>query len=151
VFVIVLVFTGFPDRLLRAQSQELFDNWLSDADGYTQAMQEHHKTKKPLLVYFYTDWCPYCRRLNQEIIASEPVQTYLARIVRVRINPERDERESALANKYHIQGFPSLFLFPAAAKRPLQLSTYRWSETGWVLMTPEEFVHMCQTAEGFHE
>ena len=133
---------------LTAQSPDLFANWFSDASGYTQAMREHDRLKKPLLIYFYTDWCPYCRRLNTQVMGSAAVQKYLGSLVKVRINSERGVQEKELANRYHIRGYPALFLFPANSNRLLALSPYRRSQTGWVLMTPDEFIRKCQALAG---
>jgi len=135
---------GAGVRLASTEPQDPFVSWLSDARGYAQALKEHRETGKPLLIYFYTDWCPYCRRLNQDILASAQVQGYLGEILKVRVNPEHGTKESMIAGRYGIMGFPTIVMFSAHSSLPRRLFPYRLHEAGWVLMTPDEFVEACK-------
>lgn len=56
------------------QASDLFAGWFDGADGYAQAFEKHTSSSKPLVVYFYTDWCPYCRRLENEILGVDQVK-----------------------------------------------------------------------------
>lgn len=55
-----------------------------------------------MLVYFYTDWCPYCRSLDG-VFQSKNFRTRYASMVKVKINPETGWREHALADRFHIE------------------------------------------------
>ena len=59
------------------------------------------KEEKPLLVYFYTDWCPYCKRLNSEYIASPEFNKLFSGIYRVQINPGKSKSGDILFKKYY--------------------------------------------------
>jgi hypothetical protein len=34
------------------------DRWLYGSSGYARALELQREMKVPLVVYFYTDWCP---------------------------------------------------------------------------------------------
>lgn len=97
-------------------------------------------------VYFYTDWCPYCRRMDKELIASSEVGAYLGDIVAVRINPERGDEERALEKQFGASGYPSFFVVAPGSAEPKKIYPYRKDGEQWVSMTPAEFVQACQKA-----
>ena len=78
---------------MEAESDSVFAKWLNGADGFEQAIERRRGTTDVMLLYFYTDWCPYCRQLSNEILASPPMQQYVEHVIAVRINPERGARE----------------------------------------------------------
>ena len=63
------------------------ERWLYGAAGYTRAIELQRELNVPLVVYFYTDWCPYCRALDIDYLPTTPVKDYLRGVVKVRINP----------------------------------------------------------------
>src|SRR5688500_10512268 len=66
-----------------------WEGWLNGAAGYARAVELQQQLNVPLVVYFYADWCPYCRTLDSQYLPSAPVQDYLRGVVKVRINPEQ--------------------------------------------------------------
>jgi len=104
---------------------------------------------KPVLVYFYTDWCPYCREFDDQLVAAPEVDTYLREIVAVRINPELGAAEAELARRYGINGFPALYVHPRGALD--QLRTVRRTVSGPagpVLKSPTQFVRELERVAG---
>lgn len=91
-----------------------------------------------MVVYFYTDWCGYCRRFEEQVLYTPEVDRFLSHVmVRVRVNPETGSQERAIANGYAVNGYPSFFLVAPAPDRR-KLSPYRDDGSG--LMSPAEFV-----------
>jgi thiol-disulfide isomerase/thioredoxin len=115
-------------------------SWYEGASGYQDAVAEARDTHKPMTVYFRTDWCPYCRRLDSELLGSGPVIAYLRSVVKVRINPEAGAVEKEIARRYGVTGYPSLYLHQAAAPSFAKFSAYTQGNDGWHLCSPEEFV-----------
>jgi len=104
---------------------------------------------KPVLVYFYTDWCPYCREFDDELVAAPEVDTYLRDIVAVRINPELGVAEAELARRYGINGFPALYLHPRGALDQLRSVRRTVSgPAGPVLKSPAQFVRELERVAG---
>ena len=142
----VALATGLCANAARVESGDVFAKWLNGADGFAKAMDARRGTSDALLLYFYTDWCPYCRRLNNEILSSDVAQQYIEHVVAVRINPEHGEREKAISDTYGVTGYPSVFVLPPGADQPRKISPYRKQGDDWVRMTPAEFVEACEAA-----
>ncbi|HET6862121.1 MAG TPA: thioredoxin fold domain-containing protein [Pyrinomonadaceae bacterium] len=119
------------------------DRWLRDAPGYEQALKLQQESNEPLIVYFYTDWCPYCRSLDNQYLPSQPVRDYLRTVVKVRINPEHGRAERELAVRYGVTGYPSYFVIQKASAAPRQISPFR---RGAPNLTTAEFAVAMQSA-----
>lgn len=118
-----------------------FANWLSGAKGYEQAL-EQRGASRAILLYFYTDWCPYCQRFNREIVPSAEMHEYLRHAIAVRVNPETGTQERALAAQFRVSGYPTIFVIPPGTDRPQEMAVSRDS--------PAEFVAACEAAGNTH-
>src|SRR5215203_3073508 len=70
-----------------------YPKWLKGATGYARAVELQRELNVSLIVYFYTDWCPYCRTLDDQYLSDPSVHRALQRSVVVRINPEYGKEE----------------------------------------------------------
>jgi tetratricopeptide (TPR) repeat protein len=110
--------------------------WDEGASAHRQVIANAVENEEPVIVYFHTDWCPWCRRLNQEYLADGTVAQHLRRVRKVAINPERGDDERALFRQYGASGFPSFYVYvPAFDGTPKKLSPFR----GRGASTPEQF------------
>lgn len=114
--------------------------WHQGAHGYEAAMAEAQEKGLPVAVYFYTDWCGYCRKFESGLLDTNAVDAWIDDIVAVRINPEKGKDAMALAQKYGIRGYPSFFLHASATARPATLSPWVQDGSGSRLRTPGEFI-----------
>jgi thiol-disulfide isomerase/thioredoxin len=120
-------------------------SWLSGAEGYAQAVQEQAQTGAPMAVYFYTDWCPYCKRLEQNILSAGEVDGYLNSVIKVKINPEDGSDEESIGRRFGITGYPSFFMV-SSNSRPAKIAPFKRQGGGWVPMEPSDFVAACRQA-----
>ena len=104
---------------------EALESWLNGSAGYARAVELQETLNIPLVVYFYADWCSYCRTLDNQYLPAEPVQDYLRGVVKVRINPAHGPAERALANRYGVSGYPSFFVMRDPAARPVNIQPFR--------------------------
>ena len=117
------------------------DRWLYGAASYARALELQRELKVPLVVYFYTDWCPYCRALDNEYLPSAPVQEYLRGVVKIRINPENGPSDREVANRYHVTGYPSFFVIGVPNGFPNSINPFRKTAPN---LTPPEFAEACR-------
>ena len=93
--------------------------WLS----WNQGVAEASSTRRPILVDVYTDWCGWCKRMDQDVYAREDVREYLNRhFIVVKLNAESAEAlrygdrtltARALAQQLRVSGYPTtVFLRP---------------------------------------
>lgn len=123
--------------------------WLRDSTGYRTAVHDALDERRLVTLYVYTDWCPYCRRLEDELLTTGPVRDCLARTVKVRVNPEHGPADRAVADRFGVTGYPSLFFFDPATGRRRKLGTYATAPDGeWRLMTPAQFTAVCNRGLG---
>lgn len=100
-----------PEKLPEASGTQVAPlaagpGWHSGLAGYSVARDESADSGLPLLVYFYTDWCPYCRHFDARVLPDPAVRAELERFVKVRINPDHGDRESALHRQLGGKGIP---------------------------------------------
>lgn len=100
-----------PEKLPEASGTQVAPltagpDWHSGLAGYSAARDESADSGLPLLVYFYTDWCPYCRHFDARVLPDPAVRAELARFVKVRINADHGDRESALHRQLGGNGIP---------------------------------------------
>ncbi len=78
--------------------------------------------KKLVMVDFYTDWCQWCRRLDQTTFTDVNVQKALQGLVSVRLNAEKDGREAA--ERFNVDGYPTLIFLDASGNEVGRIPGY---------------------------
>lgn len=74
-----------------------------------QSMEKALKKDKPVIVWFYTDWCGFCQRFAPtfgKITKDKKIKNNLAVAY---VNAEMPENQS-LMQEYQVQGFPTVYL-----------------------------------------
>lgn len=92
------------------------DSWYEGASGYRTAVHAAQASKAPLLLYFYTDWCVFCRDVDNNLFSDSVAITAMRPFVKVRINPEAGTAEESLFHKMGGRGYPTLLVRPAGGK-----------------------------------
>jgi thiol:disulfide interchange protein len=129
--------------LSQRRSHALVAEWYEGAGGYENAARVARDTGAPMLVYFHTDWCSYCKAMERNLFPAPAVDKQLRSIVKVRINPERSNEEQQLGARYGVTGFPSLFI--ERGGNPTRVAAFTQAGGGgWNMATPEQFAAALQ-------
>jgi len=99
------------------------EGWGTD---FENAKKQASDSKKPIIAVFMgSDWCPWCMKLDKEILSQEEFTKYardnmvrfLADFPRKQKQPEElSKQNKSLAEKYEIEGFPTVLLLNADGK-----------------------------------
>lgn len=118
-----------------------YSSWQSDASGYAAAKARQRQEGGPMLLYFYADWCGYCKRLGREVFSAPEVERYLKDVNKVRINPEHGDAEQALSVQYHVTGYPTLLLVGGESQPIRPIIPFYQARDGHVhAIRPEAFL-----------
>ena len=81
--------------------------------SFSEALKQAKKEKKKVMVDYYTDWCRWCKVLDQKTYSDLEVgKVSNANFIALKINAEEGEGV-ALAKKYEVQGFPTIVFYDA--------------------------------------
>ena len=99
------------------------ENWLTD---YTKAEAQAKETKKPILALFTgSDWCPPCKLLHKEVMATPEFEKYAAdNVVLLEVDfpikkpqtAEQKKANAALEKKYGVEGYPTVVIINEKGK-----------------------------------
>ena len=102
-------------------------NWGSNLEV---ALQKAKEENKAVLVNFTgSDWCVWCQKLSAEVFSKSDFEDYADKnLILVRLDFPRNIEQSAetkmynnqLAQRYGVQGFPTVLLFNSQGKMVLQ-------------------------------
>ena len=114
----ILIFTGCNN----GQASDSLD-WKTNLE---QAIAEAKEEHKAVLVNFTgSDWCIWCKRLSDEVFQQKEFEEYaevnliLVKLDFPRAIPQSDETKmynNTLAQKFGIEGFPTIILFNSEGK-----------------------------------
>lgn len=114
------------------------DNWFDGSQGYEVAKQRQSANGGPMLVYFRTDWCGYCKKLDKGLLDKHETRDQLRPIPKVEINPESSKANARLASHFGVRGYPSMYVVKANGEFT-KITGYKQSGGQWVIMSPLEF------------
>ena len=120
--------------------------WYHDAAGYMRGFAEHDLDGTPLLVYFGTSWCGYCRVFEAQIIGSPDARRCFQSVVKVEIDPDHGGAERALADRFGVRGYPSVFVIARPSAPPRRISTAVKREGADIAADPARFSRGCLAA-----
>jgi protein disulfide-isomerase len=127
-------------------SSEAAEGWKSD---YTAALAEAAKDNKMVLLDFTgSDWCGWCIKLQKDTFSKPEFKKFaeqslvLVELDFPREKPQSDElkkQNEELAEKFGIQGFPTLVLLDPQGKEAAR-------NVGYLQGGPEAFIQWVESA-----
>ncbi len=120
-------------------------SWYEGAEGMNRAVQEAREDGRPIAVYFYTDWCGYCRQLERDLLERAKVEDFMKYMTKVRINPEKSPNNRFIAQRYGVSGFPTFFVHTDGETGPTKVSRMIRDGGEYRLKTQDEFIDSLQS------
>ena len=80
-------------------------------------------TKKPMIVFFYTDWCGFCQRFVptfHKVAKSKEIRKNFA-IAYVNCEVEKNRKHM---QEYNVQGFPTVYVVDGEKRTHLENNTF---------------------------
>jgi protein disulfide-isomerase len=132
------------DRADTAGANKSSGIWQTD---YKQALVEAAKEDKQVLLDFTgSDWCPYCVRMDKEVLNQPDFKTFATNKLilvkldfprRKQIPPAEAEQNQKLQEEFAIEGFPTYVLLDPAGKEVRR-------QVGYLEGGPREFIKWAQ-------
>ncbi|MGB5685442.1 MAG: thioredoxin fold domain-containing protein [Candidatus Electrothrix sp.] len=82
------------------------DTWYTKASNFEKIEKAAKEKNKPYIFFVYTDWCGFCKKMNEKYFSNPEIKQILSKYYRIKINPDNGEEEKALTNKKGVQGYP---------------------------------------------
>ena len=107
--------------------------WAKSLDA---AMTEAKKSNKLVMVDFYTDWCHWCKVLDEKTYSDARVGKAATQVVAVKVNAEKEGADAA--KKYRVQGYPTILFIAHDGSVAGQIGGYAAPESFIVVMAHKE-------------
>lgn len=120
-----------------------FRGWRDGVEGFDEIADEHDQRHKTVVVYFHTDWCGWCRRLERDYFADAQFARWLDRVPRVHIDPEDGAAEREIADMFDVTGYPTFIVMPAGNTWYSRLHPFG---RGGKHQSPEQFLAAVEAA-----
>jgi thiol:disulfide interchange protein len=90
-------------------------DWETD---YDVALKKAKQENKIVMAFVYTDWCPYCRKMQKETFMDADVEKKAtASFIAVKINPDKSTSRKRLAESWGVKGYPNIIFFDAGGTK----------------------------------
>ena len=77
------------------------------------AMKKAKEKNVPIMIDVYTDWCTWCKELDKNTYSHKDVMDVAKKMVSIKLNPETSEEGAEIAQRYGVQGFPTILFISA--------------------------------------
>jgi thiol:disulfide interchange protein len=108
--------------------------WESD---FSVALSRASHEKKIVMLDFYTDWCGWCKRLDQTTLSDPRVQQTLHQLVSIKLNADKEGR--AAAQRYRVEGYPTIVFVDGSGSEVGRIPGYM--DAGPFLAELEDILH----------
>ncbi|HEX9637755.1 MAG TPA: thioredoxin family protein [Acidobacteriota bacterium] len=101
--------------------------------SYDEALRSAAGSSKPVVLFVYTKWCGYCRKMDREVFANDRVVDQSQNFVYLRLDAEDGGEGTETARRYGVRSFPASFILDAQGavlgRIPGFIEAPRWLRT----------------------
>ncbi len=80
--------------------------WYKKASSFEKIEKAAKKNNKPYILFFYTDWCGYCKKMDKRYLSNANVKKILSKYYRIKIKTDAGKKAKALAAQKGVHGVP---------------------------------------------
>jgi thiol-disulfide isomerase/thioredoxin len=84
--------------------------WFDGSRKFNQSVSASKDNNAGHLIYFYTDWCPFCRRLAGDILYTKITREGLSDVVKISLNPETTKEARRISTEFGVTGYPTVLI-----------------------------------------
>ena len=139
--LLTLVCTFFLSILSNTAEAVTTNQWYTKASNFAEIKMAAKEKDQPYILFFYTDWCGYCKKMNKNYLSNEKIQQIISKYYRIKINPEKGEAEGNLAQEKGVQGFPD---FRIVHPNGISIKVHPFKRSG--SLTINEFIQELEAA-----
>ncbi len=106
VLIVMLFFScSLPD------ADKIASEVVFETTDFQTAIDKAARLNKPVMLHFYANWCPPCKKMRKETFGNKELAKLLNKhFVNIKLNVDTQEGRIQ-SNKYNIDGFPVVILF----------------------------------------
>lgn len=93
--------------------------WYTDL---TEAQQKATTSDRQILYFVFTDWCRWCRAMEDSVLGTPTVDSLRGKLVLARVNGDID---TALVSRLRIQGYPTILMLDKTGNEIDRILGYR--------------------------
>ena len=98
-----------------------FLGWKKGAPAYQSALATQGKSGAPVLLYVGVEWCGFCKQFDASIAPVREVRDALKTAIKVKIKPDKNDADKALAKQLGVTSYPTLLLITSPKAKPTRL------------------------------
>jgi tetratricopeptide (TPR) repeat protein len=115
----LLILTGIFSRGLFAQPVA----FLPEETPFEQVLKQAKSEQKIIMLDLYTDWCVWCKKLDQNVYQNAEIGKFSARLLNLKKNAEKGDGIE-IAKKYRPTGYPCILFVDGAGEEIDRIGGY---------------------------
>ena len=101
--------------------------------SYTMALSQD----KPMLLYFYVDWCSYCQKFKPKLKLIDAIYKNAYSIVLINCD---DPLNKKLVESYYVSSYPTLYLYDKKLNLKLKVDSSRYDNLEFLKKELDKFI-----------
>lgn len=144
--IVSLILDGIIIKKLNAKGLMTDPVVISKQYDKGQSMEKALKTEKPVIVWFYTDWCGFCQRFAPTFGKLTKNKEIKKNFAIAYVNAEKPENQG-LMQEYSVQGFPTVYLLNQKTGKKEHIDNSKLFEEDAVKKLTEEFLEFTKDTD----
>lgn len=96
-------------------------NWFTNLES---AKAEANARDTIIMVDVYTDWCGWCKKLDEEVYTNPDVVRFSGTLVNLKVNAEDNAEGTAIAKEHGVSGYPTILFLTADGEEVDRIDGY---------------------------